>query len=329
YTLLYPLSFLSPNHAYVLWCLLQAGLGLSALYLLSGLGALSSKDRWLFSLGVLSSFPAYACFWHGNTTFFLLGFLSAYICCFVRGKDLLAGLFLALSTFKPQYLFMMMVPAVAMRRWRVLAGFALMELVILALAIPIIGIDNVIGYPFIVVNAESDAGFIGVNAHHMISIRGLLAQFVSTSVSLKVTGIVMFLSLVPLFFVWTKLGGKREDNARAGTKSAQVLVIDPWLWASTICLAVFLSPHCHAFDFLLLAMAAALTLPSLSLLSLPKQNPLKTWTMLFILFPPLSWLLNFGLGYQKAPVLAFFPCLAFFVVLALMGLKSSRLNRIS
>ncbi|MGD9679773.1 MAG: glycosyltransferase family 87 protein [Candidatus Obscuribacterales bacterium] len=321
YTLLYPLSFAPPNIAYVLWCLLQVALGLSGLYLLLGLGPLSGGDhsrrnQAIFLALAMSTFPAYSCLWHGNTTFFLLAFLSGYIYCFEKGRDILAGAFLALATFKPQYLFAMMLPAVARGRLKIMAGFAATELVLLGLAVPIIGIDNVLGYPNIVGHAESSAGFIGVNAEHMISIRGLLAQFVDTGASLKITAFMMFAALVPLFFLWSR---KSDSEAR-----------DYRLWGVTVSLAVLFSPHSHTFDFLLLAMPAALTLAAL----LPGEADSRggAWTaicLVFLLFAPLSWLANFGLGYERSGVLFFLPAVAMLAVLYLIAPEDGKTRKVS
>mgnify|MGYP001232238949 CR=1 FL=1 len=318
YTLLYPLSFAPPNIAYVLWCLLQVILGLAGLYFLLTLGPLSGgehpgRNRAIFLAAAMSTFPAYACLWHGNTTFFLIAFLGGYIYCFERGRDFLAGAFLSLATFKPQYLFAMMLPAVARGRLKIMASFAVTELVLLGLAVPIIGIENVLGYPSIVGHAESSAGFIGVNAEHMISIRGLLAQFVDTGASLKITAAIMFAGLIPLFFLWSR---KKAHDYR--------------LWGATVALAVLLSPHSHTFDFLLLAMPAALTLSCLAPGEPDGRG--RSWTLIgliFVLSVPLSWLASFGLGYQRAPVLFFLPVVAALAVLYLIAPEGGKPREMS
>lgn len=316
YTLLYPLSFAPPNIAYVLWCFLQVILGLAGLYFLLTLGPLSvgehaGRKRVVFLASAMSTFPAYACLWHGNTTFFLLAFLCGYIYCFERGRDFLAGAFLSLATFKPQYLLAMMLPAVAGGRLKIMAGFAFTELVLLGLSVPIIGIENVLGYPSIVGHAESSAGFIGVNAEHMISIRGLLAQFFDTGASLKITAAIMFAGLIPLFFLWSR---KKSQDYR--------------LWGATVALAVLLSPHSHTFDFLLLAMPAALTLAAPG----EPDSRGRSWTLIgliYAFFAPLSWLASFGFGYQSAPVLFFLPVVAALAVLYLIAPEGGKSREVS
>lgn len=315
YTLLYPLSFLKANIAYIFWCIAQVAFGLFGLYKLSSLGMLKKKERFFLLAGTFSCFPAYALIWHGNTTFFLLGFLSLFIYYLYKQRDLFAGICLSLATFKPQYLFPFLVLPLALKRKSVFFGFVIMEVLLLSAAGLIIGFDNVINYPYIVTHAESASEFVGVNAHKMISLRGPIAMFLDPAISLKATAAIMFLILVPLFAVWKKMSNRLSvDGLR-------------WLWSMTICTMVLVSPHSHVFDFLLLSMAAALTLPAVSLLKLNELNSCslnaKLWAWLFILFPPLSWLFNFTLGHEVAGVMFFFPYVFALFVLSVLNFRKS------
>lgn len=305
---LYPLSLLPANYSYVLWCVLQTAFGLGALYALSSCGSLSKKDGFLFLLGVLASFPAYSLIWHGNTTFWLLGWLSAYVLCFIKKRDILGGVFMSFATFKPQYMFLMLLPALAGKRIKLLAAFAITECILLAIASLIIGMDNVLFYPSIVKKAESYAGFIGVNPQVMISLRGVFAQFLSIHDSLTYTSALMFLSLIPMFFVWNKYQNDEKNY--------------PSLWAGTVCLAVLLSPHCHVFDFLLLSIPGVLTLKKLSILELTGENvSYRIWCILFLLFPPASWIANYALGHKLAPIAFFFPVILALSILSFLMLR--------
>lgn len=306
---LYPISILPANYSYVLWCVLQTTFGLTALFALSRSGALSHRDRFLFLLGVLASFPAYSLIWHGNTTFWLLGWLSAYVLCFLKKRDVLGGIFMSFATFKPQYMFLMLLPALAGKRIKLLAAFAVTEIILLAIASLIIGMDNVLCYPSIVKKAESYTGFIGVNPQVMISLRGVLAQFLSIQDSLVYTSALMFVSLIPMLFIWNKYQSD-ENNL-------------PWLWSVTICLAVLLSPHCHVFDFMLLSIPAALTLKNLSVLKLTNENiQYRIWCVIYLLFPPASWIANYALGHKLAPLAFFFPSILVLSALSFLNLRN-------
>lgn len=307
---LYPISLLPANFSYVLWCVLQTTFGLASLYALGSCGSLSKRDRLLFLLGVLASFPAYSLIWHGNTTFWLLGWLCAYVLCFLKKRDIFSGIFMSFATFKPQYMFLMLLPALAGKRIKILAAFAVTECVLLAIASLIIGADNVISYPSIVKKAESYAGFIGVNPQVMISLRGILAQFLSIQDSLTYTSAAMFSSLIAMFFIWKKY---QSDEKNFG-----------WLWAATISLAVLLSPHCHVFDFLLLSMAAVLTLKNLSILKLSSEPmSYRIWCTIFLLTPVASWIANYALGHELAPIAFFFPLVLALSLLSFYNLRSA------
>lgn len=310
YPLLTPLSLLPPNLAYPAWCVLQMAFGMTALFLLSRFGALQAKDRKLFLLGVISCFPAYICLWHGNTSFWLLGWLALYAYCLYAKKDALAGVALALSTFKPQYVFPFLVPALAMRRWRTLIALAIAEACLMGLACLVIGSENVIGYPQIVANAESNPTFIGVKPQLMVSLRGLFGQFLTNKGSLQATAAVMFVSLVPLYMLWRRV---LKDGSVQRMR---------WVWALTFLVGLLVSPHSHVFDAVLLSVAGVLTIDSLSILDNKNHGVwYRIWCIAFLLYPPLSWLANFAIGYEISPIAFFVP---FNIVLLIAGVLAYR-----
>lgn len=312
YPLLAPLSFLPATIAYPVWCIAQACFGLFGLFLVSRLGPLSVADRRWLLVGVVACVPAYICFWHGNTSFWLLGALSLYCYWMFSRKDYAAGTMLALSTFKPQYLFILLTPAIGMRRWKVLVALVVAESLLMGLAVATIGLDNVVGYPQALANAESNPAFIGVNPQEMISLRGIFAQFLSIKESLKLASSAMFVSLIPLTLMWYSVSKNPSvDRLR-------------WAWGVTFVVAVLLSPHAHIFDFLLIGVAAALTLSTLSILDLKQfdlQN--KIWALVLILFPFASWPAHFLLGYKISPMLFFFPVVSALSLLSILCLRSA------
>lgn len=308
YPLLIPLSFLPANFAYTTWCVLQTALGLTAVWLVGRQGVLNERQRKIFLLGVLASFPAYICLWHGNTSFWLLGFLGLYVHFLYRKKDFFAGVMLSLSTIKPQYAFVMSIPIFGMWRWKALIAAILTEVTLLVLAVVVIGWQNVIGYPAIVTNAESNPLFIGVKPQVMASIRGIFAQFLTIKESLQATTAIMFISLIPLLILWIKTAKANSSNRLR------------WAWALTIMLAVLVSPHTHVFDCVLIALAAVLTMPTLSLIDL-KQLPTwqRIWCGILILFPPMGWLANYVYGYELSPIFFFVPTVVALFALSVVG----------
>src|SRR5262249_42487200 len=98
--------------------------------------------------------------------------------------------------------------------------------------------------------------------------------------ALVLSSIVVFASLVPLIFLWSRL--KQEPK-------------EAFLWAmsATIILALVLSAHTHIYDDTLLLVPAALTLP---LLFDAEENSVCAclWRIIFLSFPWLSWGLLFS-----------------------------------
>ncbi|MBX9693846.1 MAG: DUF2029 domain-containing protein [Cyanobacteria bacterium] len=315
YPLLAPLATMPVTIAYPVWCIAQLSFGLLALAFLTKLGPLSARDRNLFLLGVMASFPAYICLWHGNTTFWLLGFLAFYAYFLCTRRDIPAGAMLALSTFKPQYFFPMVIPIFGMRRWKVLTALIVSESILMLAAVLTIGWENVIGYPKVLAIAESSPKFIGVNPHMMISLRGMFAQFLTVKQSLQATAAIMFASLIPLFVMWWK-SGKNPPEERLR-----------WAWAVTATVAVLVSPHAHTFDFLLITIACALTLPSLSVAD--KLTPgfwYRVWCSVFLLFPMMGWIANYSLGIETAPIAFFFPCVLVLAATAVLNFRAKALS---
>ena len=145
-------------------------------------------------------------------------------------------------------------------------------------------------------------------------------MFLSTGASLKITAAVMFLSLGPLFLLWRKCTGVLSTVATVDSMR--------FLWAVTICTMLLTSPHSHLFDFLLVAMAVALTLKTLSPIgrcpgAVNSDAVNKIWTIMLVVFPPLSWVANFAIGQEHAAVFFFFPYLFTLLILALLALKNS------
>jgi hypothetical protein len=300
YFLLIPLAF-APNYGvgYCLWGVLQSMAGLAAMYFLSSFGKLKGRDRKIFLLAVFCSFPAFNCLWQGNTSFWLLSCLGFYAYFLLKGRDLVGGLFLALSTFKPQYTLMLSIPSLISGRWKLIAAAAVTELLLLAAGGMIIGFENVFNYPHVIANAESNPRFIGVRPEAMVSLRGILSHLgMGIHDSLSLSSTLMILSLVPVGIFW------RLVNGKIATAS---LELKCWALAMTLVVALTLSPHSHVFDCVLLAFPAVLTLPTLSLVDALKikERSLRCWSVIFIVYPILSWILDYSMPLMTSPMFFF------------------------
>jgi hypothetical protein len=102
-------------------------------------------------------------------------------------------------------------------------------------------------------------------------------------------------------------GGESGGGGEIKSSVSAVPELRLWALAMTMVAAVTLSPHSHVFDCVLLAIPAALTLPTLSLvdaLRIEKQS-LRWWSVTFIVFPILSWILNYSMPLLTSPIFFF------------------------
>ncbi len=295
YVICIPFGFLPYSKAYVVWCLFWEVLCLSILgVFLQRHSRLQGTSRLLFLTGVMASIPAYLCVWHGQTTFLLLACFTLFTHFLLAGKNLWAGVSFALTTFKPQYALLFASGLLGARAFKVLLFSALFEVCLMLVAALFLGFENIVGYPHVLLHAEGTEKFIGVNPNYMTSVRGLLSVLLQHKTAMLTTIGLLFACLLPWGWLAHRLGlGPGKFDSEKGR----------WYLALTFVAALILSPHTHYFDCLLLAVPAALTLPSLNLVSIwakadESGDPnrfvwYRLWCTIMVLYPLVSWPINF------------------------------------
>jgi hypothetical protein len=279
FPLMTPLAHLPMQNAFFVWLAVCIPFGLAALYLiLSRETKLSRLQKLAVLLGVLASFPALTNIRMGQQAWFLLAFECLYFCALFAKRDIAAGVALACTSFKPHYSLFFLIPALALKRWKLIASAAIFELGLCILAGITIGWQNVFSYPQILMHAESTKDFLGVASSKMISIRGITSLLLPQEIAVPLCFLVMILALVGSYFLWQKLIAQKQD-----LKFATCL---------TVLLCLVASPHSHAYDLPLLAILA-ITLPTTDIMAANKLklNYLRAWCLLLISYPLISWCL--------------------------------------
>lgn len=312
YVFCIPYGLLPYNISYVVWCLSTGLMSIVALWLLLQKSLQGLKGRKIFAFTFLclayASIPAYLTVWHGQTTFLLVCAMSLCLYFYLCGKDVLSGIALALSTVKPQYILLPLATMAGLAKWRLVIALFIAEASLFALAACFMGVENIIGYPKILVNAESSTRFCGVNPHVMASLRGLLSVLMVHKTAMLITCLSLFASLIPTA-LWAK-------SIKA---SGNFIVRERFILAFTYTLALVLSPHSHYFDCLLLTVPAALTMRGLLIAKEngAEENEIEAWRSvqsnpwyhfwckLLFFYPLLSWIYNFCLGSMEAEGIAF------------------------
>lgn len=316
-----PYGLLPYNIAYIVWCLSTGLMSLLALTLLLSQSTKSLKERGLNIRGFIclflamtySSIPAYLTVWHGQTTYLMVTCMALSMYFLLRGKEILCGFWLALSTVKPQYILLPMVALLGLNQRKAFIALLLTEAVLFALAGCFMGFDNILHYPLTLISAESSSRFVGVNPHVMASLRGILSASMTHNhkLAMLITVLALFASLIPVLI----LGRKITNNQLYEQKRNFYL-------AFVYMLALVLSPHTHYFDCLLVAVPAALTIKpwlgrglkeensdkangAATELLISEQKAYKVFVWLLLAYPYLSWFYNFALGSMEAEGIAF------------------------
>jgi hypothetical protein len=250
-------------------------------------------------LAIFASVPLFRAYSLGQTSLFLLGLTAIYAFAFLRKRDWLAGIALALTAIKPQYSVYLAIPALATWRWPILISATIAELVLLAMAAATVGFKNIIDFPAVVMHADQASTYGGVFAEQMVNLRALFCLCTTQPNAMRLSSLAAGLVLLTLLWLWHRY---RAAN------------VEKRLIALTICLCVTTSPHTHLYDSLLMVVAVILTnASSLSaalaaryaavftasiegedqLAKLKLFWPERLLTILMLVYAPLSWLIFF------------------------------------
>lgn len=277
FVLMIPLAVLPVQGGFWVWTISTLLFGLSGVYFLMRELALPAPGKRTLALSIwaLSSYPAFNWFQLGQSSWLLIGFISYSFSALISRRDILAGVMLALAAIKPQYAFYTALPALSCKRFRPLIFAALAETILLVAAALVIGVKNVVGYPKILIAAESTTNVFGVFQESMVCVRAVISRIVPPEHMTQVVGVFAILGALLLFYQTFMVGRKNTPF--------------PWRWAITasILSTLVFSPHVHIYDAQLLAISAAITL---RLEQPPEKGTLYTiWCALMFAYPILSW----------------------------------------
>ncbi|MBN1484731.1 MAG: DUF2029 domain-containing protein [Chloroflexia bacterium] len=137
-----PLLLLPPLPGLIAWTVLQVLL--LWLYLRRFLGALEGfEERGVFAL-LLCSFPLFWNLLFGQINLFLLIFVGEFLLAYLRGREIVSGLWLGGLLLKPQALILLLPGLLLRRSFKALAGFGLAGLAVLGLSLLLGGPEGLI-----------------------------------------------------------------------------------------------------------------------------------------------------------------------------------------
>jgi len=291
--LMYPISRLPFPQAFQFWTMLN-WIGLATgISLLCRLGTdknnINSKfTPVVIALAALCAPPILRTFMVGQPTGILFCFFSLYIYFFIKKKNILAGIFLSLISIKPHYAVFMCIPALMQKRFKLLLVAFVCEIILLSLAVWASNLEGVLGYVHYVIATDTTAPEAEHLVSHMVNLRGMLSIFLPAQALLLLSLSISFLALMACGWLFFK--GKNEN----------------WLFALLVLACLFLGPHTHMYDCLLVAIAAALTLgPKTE----PEENILlkKLWVIILAAYPIIAIFSLVAVGPLKETYYAFLP----------------------
>lgn len=288
FAMLAPFSLMPILVSYIAWC--AAGLSLSGFWLWKILrqNGYTKLFSALFLLGVAGSYPYEHLMDDGQNSAFILAALAFMLYNWLRGKDAASGVGLALMSIKPQYAVFLVIPVIAMRRWRILASAAATGTFLLILSALIFGVKTLADYPALLHQTEKTDP--AVFPTWMVSIRGPLSLLMNLDLALNISTITFAVAFLAMLGFWLRYVVRASQNKiRIAT-------------AITLLVCMLTSPHTHIYDLVIFAAAVAIV-PMRSFFEtqdLPAAAVL--WSRVMVLYPLISFCI-----YLLTEIPAFMP----------------------
>lgn len=278
FPMMIPLALMPIQQSYLLWYGLSLAAGIGAQYaLMRVVGKFGKMEKFILIAAVFASAPSIIALSIGQTSWFLLAYLSILFIALRNSKETLGGLALAMVAIKPQYMPLWLVSLFSLRRWRLLIVGGITTVLLLGLSAPVIGWQNITNYPSILFHAETTKSYSGVNPEGMISLRGALSQFIPQGTALPMSVAIVLLATVLTYILWQKV--------RTASLPKE------WAMALTTVLSLVVSPHSHVYDLLLMSIPAILTIPKLSFVKAAALKSIshRIWCLTLMVYPFASW----------------------------------------
>src|SRR5207248_2959478 len=170
-----PFAMVSYVTAYVLWTIVNLFLLCgSAVLLWPYLANLRRLSPAVAVLLIFSSFPVFVSILQGQDSILLLAIFAASFVALKRNRAEIAGLLLALGTFKFQVVIPVMAIFLLQRRWKLATGFLVGVAGLVGMSATVVGWRTMLAYPRLLHHIEH--GLVGVTPRVMPNIRGLVAS---------------------------------------------------------------------------------------------------------------------------------------------------------
>lgn len=278
-----PLARLPLNVSFVAWSFI----GMISFAISIVLLGLSKRDRgsigtpFAIVLGALASLPALRCLILGQAGFIMTALIALFFLLWMRRYPKLAGVVMAISTFKVQFLPFTLIPVLAQRKWNILIAFAIAEAVLLGASLLAFGITPVQDF---IRNTTHMGSRPWEGAYTMLCLRAFYS-YLPHQIEIPLLVITSLAGMVLVFWLW-----KRAPELDSGPRSC-------WLIASSTTLLLLTSMYTNLYDALMLAIAAVLTLRTAGTANLFSGDiRSRLWWLILFTYPITSWIVWVALG---------------------------------
>ena len=194
----------------------------------------------------LASAPMLDLFGSGQDTGLTLLLWCAGASLTIARRDVLAGIVWGLGWFKPQLFVIVPFMLLAQRRWRVLASYASMSLVMGALALSVDGTHGLRAWRALVTSSQYRDWITGTLGWKMQSLpalaRALAPPSLAQGAGLVATLLGVLAAAVLVVLAWRAHRAPEHDRNE----------VRAWTWWSAACLATLIaSPHLFLYDLVL------------------------------------------------------------------------------
>jgi len=293
FALMLPFAMFPVRIGYAVWCTFTFALGAAALMFLRQAAGfrLTKLDCAMIAFFLLGSVPSFCNILVGQAAWYMVAVTAFVFGLLLKSAEnlnatqlkrtqILAGIAMAFSTVKPQYLLMLAPPLLIRKQWKIIAIAAVVELLLVLLAVLTIGWENVIGYPNTLLHAEHK--YDNSSSEAMINLRGALTLYLNRDILVPLSLVSALGGLIAIAKLWFDTVKPHIDPQSAKTLMVRAIVL------STI-IYLILSPHVHFYDGIMVMLPIVLCMPQMSLFAIIQEKHLlrKVWYFLLISTVPI------------------------------------------
>jgi Glycosyltransferase family 87 len=219
-----PFTFLPYVPAYLLWTLLNGMMIAASLMLLRRQFVEIGNLRLAFLVLAATGFvPVVSGIVQGQDSVLLLFLFVVALTAMERGNDAAAGAALAAGLFK-FHLVLPLVFLLALRRWRLLLGFAPVAALLGGVSLAMVGVHGALHYVQLLLRLETSGAGGAIVGADMPNLRGMIARLAGGHSGASLLPLTIACSAAVILIAWWRMGPIR-DSVRFAFVLATVVTI--------------------------------------------------------------------------------------------------------